>query len=101
MARFRRARRFYGRARASYSRRSRGRYSGKLMNGLLPNGPIKNFFAGLGAAVVAQRFIGSVFPYQDNVIGLAAGGAPGLAAPFVINYIPSMGGTNGTSGGTY
>lgn len=70
------------------------------MNGLLPNGLVKNLLAGLGAAMLAQRFIGTTVPYQDNLVGWAAGGVPGAAAPLLVGYIPSIsGGTSG--GGTY
>jgi len=46
--------------------------------------------AGLGAAMLAQKFMGQKIPYQDNVIGFIAGGPIGAIAPFLLSGVKAQ-----------
>jgi uncharacterized membrane protein YeaQ/YmgE (transglycosylase-associated protein family) len=105
MARFKRARAYVGRARAAYGRRTSGRYSGKLMHGLVPSGIAKDVLAGIGGAVVAQilaqKFMPQFAQFAQPVGGFVGGGIPGAIAPYALNMLNGMGTNGTTSGGVY
>lgn len=83
------ARRRY-RASARRRRSSSGLGGGKLMRGLFPvRGLVAGALVGIGAAMLQQRFLPQVIPYQGAAAGFVVGGIPGAAAAFLTGSVGS------------
>lgn len=82
---------------ASKKVRTRSRSTrGSLMTGIIP---VRGFAAkallGVGAVMLANRFLPAVVPQQSLVVGGLVGGLPGAAAAFILQGGALSGGANG------
>lgn len=84
-----RRRRRVGRARATY-RRYRGMGGGTLMRGLIPVPKlISSALLGAGVAMVQQKFLPQVIPYQGAAAAFVVGGVPGAVGAFALGLLPN------------
>lgn len=92
-------RRRVGRARASY-RRYRGAGGGTLMRGLFPVPKlISSALLGAGVAMLQQKFLPQVIPYQGAAAAFVVGGVPGAVGAFAMGLLPN--GAAAAPGGLY
>jgi hypothetical protein len=95
----RRRRPMYARARRSYTRyRSAG--GGTLMRGLIPVPRLlSSALLGAGVALVQQKFLPQVIPYQGAAAAFAVGGLPGAVGAIALGFLGN--GQQQFSGGVY
>ena len=83
------ARRRFARPRAAY-RRYRGAGGGTLMRGLIPVPKlISSALLGAGVAMLQQKFLPQVVPYQGAAAGFVVGGVPGAVGAFALGLLPN------------